>query len=63
MIKKFILRDCVFNFTLHLILTGYLYVFKTITRNEFFTKAYLSSKFMYFLSFQIKELMYKSEKL
>ena len=63
MIKKFILRDCVLNFTLHLILLGYLYVFKTITRNEFFIKTYLLRKLMYFLSFQIKELMYKSDKL
>ena len=51
MIKKFILRDYVLNFTLHLILLGYLYVFKTITRNEFFIKAYLLSKFVCFFKF------------
>ena len=48
---------------LRLILMGYLYVFKTITSNEFFVTANLSSKYWIFLSFQIKELMYKSQDL
>ena len=48
---------------LDLILLGYLYVFKTITRSEFFIKVYLLSNYCLFLSFQIKELMYKSHKL
>jgi len=42
-------RDLDNDSFLHLILLRYLYVFKTITRNEFFIKAYSSSKYCLFL--------------